>query len=91
MYFLPKELWMIIKEYLLEPKWKKRGRDTFVKQINIINNITLLDSGYSYKFHPSEIMLFNKWNFQQRSSFWKSHCQSMLKLNQLKYKMYLTF
>jgi hypothetical protein len=77
--YLPEELWMIIKEYLLEPKWKKRGRDTFVKQINIINTRTMFDYGYNYNFHSSEIMLFNQWDFQQRYSFWKIHCQSILK------------
>lgn len=72
--YLPEELWKIVREFMFEPKWKKIGKKTFIKQIDIINKTRMCDYGYNFSYHSSEIMLFNQWNFQRRYKFWKDHC-----------------
>ena len=45
---------------MFEPKWKKIGKKTFIKQIDIISKIRMCDYGYNFSYHSSEIMLFNQ-------------------------------
>ena len=75
MYF-PVELWMIIKELMLEPKWKKIGRKTFVKQIDLLNNYKIDGN----KYNSSEVYLFNTWDFHKKTLFWRVCDPSPLKL-----------
>lgn len=63
--YLPEELWKIVREFMLEPKWKTIGKKTFVKQIDIISKKRMCDYGYNFSYHSSEIMLFNQWNFKK--------------------------
>ena len=65
--YLPKELWLVIKGFLLEPAWKIKGRNSFVQQLNILSSSSLDCTQYN----SSEVFLFNNWDFPQKFLFWQ--------------------